>query len=339
MVALLGLPAQIKHWAIISYRMVRIRTVLLMVTFEAIGYEAVKPTKGVSIEFLLVAVMFSALYICATCFNDAADEEIDKVNLPNDVSRPLVTTKTTGRQLQILGIVALAVSAVAAIIVDPIYILFVVAGAIIDIFYSVPPIRISYRGILASFWLTLSYVAIPFWAGALISDGAIGSNLWWLFSGMYCCFISRILLKDFRDYEGDKKFGKLNFLVRHGPERTCLASAIAWLIGSAVLSLSLYDTSVVLVYIIALLSLIIFYQLYLLAHETKYTSKLYEVAIVGRMGNAIALAVLTCFTLQAFSYSDFQDNLFVVVVAVVVAATATNPGQFRQTKRMRLTHK
>jgi 4-hydroxybenzoate polyprenyltransferase len=295
-----------------------------MITFEAIGYEAIQPTQNVPLKFLLTAIMFSALYVCATCFNDAADEEIDKVNLPNDVSRPLVTTATTGRQLQVMGFVALVIALMAAVMVKPAYLLFVVVGAVLNIFYSVPPVKMSYRGILASFWLSLSYVAIPFWSGVLISENSVEPHIWYLFLGIYSCFVSRILLKDFRDYEGDKKFGKLNFLVRHGPKLTCLVSAAAWLVGDLILSFSLYRTSPVLVYLLQPLSVVIFYELYVLAHEKQYQSKLYEVSVIGKMGNAATLAILTSFTLQAFSYSDTQDNLSIIIVGLLVAVTAVN---------------
>lgn len=321
------LLAQIKFWADISYRMLRIRTVLLMITFEAIGYESATPTRSVSLKFILAATMFSALYICATCFNDAADEQIDKVNLPNDASRPLVTTNVTAKQLRRLGVLALLVALAAAIAVKPAYLLLVTVGAALNIFYSVPPIKASHRGIIASLWLSLSYVALPFLAGALISNASLSRQTIYILAGSYGFFVSRILLKDFRDYEGDKKFGKLNFLVRHGPGLTCFVSALAWLVGDTFFSLSLYSDFPVLVFLIQPLTLIIFYELYILSREKHYDLKLREVAVIGRMGNSVALAMLTTLTLQASAYSNAQDNLFTVAVGLVVALTAIEPQQ------------
>ena len=51
------LIAGTKQWAVIAYRMLRIRTVFVMVLFEAIGYETIKPTKAISVKFVLVAIM------------------------------------------------------------------------------------------------------------------------------------------------------------------------------------------------------------------------------------------------------------------------------------------
>jgi 4-hydroxybenzoate polyprenyltransferase len=325
--------AQTKYWIVIAYRMLRIRTVLVMVTFEAIGYQAAKPAKFISVKFLLVAIMLGTLYICATCFNDAADEEIDKVNLPNDVSRPLTTTETTGKQLQQLGLAALLVATVAAILVSPAYFLFVIAGAILNIFYSVAPFKLSHRGILASLWLPLSYVVLPFLAGAFINGGSLTTTNKYILVAEYCCFVGRILLKDFRDYEGDKKFGKLNFLVRHGPILTCLASGLAWLIGDVVATINLYHIFPAFIYLIQPLIVIILYELYLLANEQKYNLKLLRVAIIGRTGNAMALALLTALTLQAFNYHEIQKNLTILAVGIFMALNAQGFSKANTRKR------
>jgi 4-hydroxybenzoate polyprenyltransferase len=294
-----------------------------MIVFEAIGYQAVQPDTSLSWQFVLAAVMFSALYVCATCFNDAADEEIDKINLPNDISRPLMTTNVTGRQLQALGLAVLVLAVVVSVIIRPDYLLFVLAGAILNIFYSLPPLRLSYRGIFASLWLSLSYVVVPFLAGALLR-GSMTRTAWYILLAMYSFFVSRILLKDFRDYKGDKKFGKLNFLVRHGPRLTCLTSASAWLAGDFIASYSLYRTQPVLIYLTQALTLVALYALYILANEKKYNAQLAAVAIIGRMGNALALALLTALTLRAFHYASMQNNLLILLVGAFTAATALN---------------
>lgn len=316
------LALQVKHWLTIAFRMLRLRTVLVILTFEAIGYEAIQPSKSVSLEFILVAVMVSALYMCATSFNDIADEEIDKVNLPNDVSRPLVTTNTTSKQLKRLAIISLLISCISALIISPVYLLFVLFGAVLNIFYSIPPFKVSHRGILASLWLSLSYVVLPFLAGALLNGANTNRQSWYILVALYSCFVGRILLKDFRDYEGDKKFGKLNFLVRHGPVSTCAVSGLAWLVGDVVMSVGLFSTFKLFVLFIQSIIIIILYELYKLAHEKNYDLKLLRVSIIGRMGNAIALALLTQLTLQSFDYSQAQKDLIMLSVGIFVAATS-----------------
>lgn len=318
------LLARAKFWGVIAVRMLRFRTVVLMITFSTIGYEAVNPSRTIPLKLVWVAIMLGSLYISATCFNDAADIDIDKINLKGDLSRPLITTNVTARQLQALGVIALGLAIIAAVLVNPLYLLLVAMGIVLNICYSVPPVRMSHRGILASLWLSVSYVVLPFLAGIFIANKPISHQTWYLLVGMYAGFVGRILLKDFRDYEGDKKFNKLNFLVRHGPAATSLASAIAWGIGDLILSGLFYSRFPLMVILFQPLSLILFYQLYLLAHEKKYKRKLAEVAVVGRMGNAVTLALLAALTLQAFDYGTAQNNLIIIGVALIVALTGLN---------------
>lgn len=324
-----ALPNQLRFWLDIFWRMLRPRTVLLMLTFEAIGYEVAQPNQSVSLNFVLIAIMISGLYVCATCFNDAADEEVDKVNLPNDRSRPLVTTQVTAAQLQRLGVIALCISLLAAALVNPLYMLLVLIGAILNIFYSVQPVRMSYRGILASLWLSLSYVVVPFVGGVFITNSGFTRQTSLVLLSVYSCFVSRILLKDFRDYAGDKRFGKLNYLVRRGPQLTCLVSSTAWLIGDSIMSMTLFHLSPALIYMTQVFTAVICYELFVLAHEPKYDLQLAHVAIIGRMGNAVALALLTCLTLQAFRYSNVENTIIILGVGGITAFTAVSVSPLR----------
>jgi 4-hydroxybenzoate polyprenyltransferase len=311
----------IKFWADISYRMLRIRTVLVMVTFQAIGYEAVKPTGAVSVTFILGAIMLGALYMSATCFNDVSDEEVDKVNLANDVSRPLMTTNVTSQQLKWLGIITLIISLVTAIAISPAHLVLAISGILLSVFYSLPPIKISHRGIFASLWLPLSYVILPFLTGSFIQGDLTRTSMWVLLT-MYVTFIGRILLKDFRDYEGDKKFGKLNFLVRHGPVKTCIASASAWILGDVLFCVMLARKYPAVAIIMQPIIAGVLYGLYRLAYEKKRPLLLLEVLFIGRLGNAIAVSLLTALTLKAYHYPALQNNLIIIAVGGFIAVSA-----------------
>lgn len=312
---------QIKNVLVLAFRMLRIRTVFVMITFSALGFEVNHPSHSIPFDFVLVIVMVAALYICATCLNDIADEEIDKVNLANDKSRPLVTTKTTPNQLRILAILAVLLATIAALLIKPEFLFLIIGGVILNVGYSNAPLKISYRGVLASFWLALSYVAIPFIAGSWIYSVHLRHDGWVILFAMYSFFVGRILLKDFRDYVGDKKFGKLNFLVRHGPRLTCLAAGLAWLIGDAVIIIGLRSKYPVLIYLAQPIILVILLVLSRLANEKLLKKQLLEVSVIGRLGNAIAISFLTRVTLQAFDYSALQIKIITLVVGIFIAST------------------
>ncbi len=312
----------INYWLLIFYRMLRIRTVLMMITFSAIGYVIIHPSNVISVKFVLTQVMLGAMYTSATCFNDAADEEVDKINLPGDLSRPLVTTNTTARQLQIVGIVAFSISVIAAILVNPYYILFALFGGINNIMYSVSPFKISHRGIYAPLCLSIGYVAIPYLSGFFILNRHMTSLSWLVLIALYSSFIGRIILKDFRDFKGDKKFNKLNFLVRHGAIPTCLVAGIAWIIGDIFIIKGLASESIVFVLLSQPLILFILYQLYKLSDDKKYKSQLIRVSVIGRIGNAIVLSLLTCLSLQSGKFNTITINAMTIAVGVFISFTS-----------------
>ncbi len=315
--------AKVRFWIDISYRMLRIRTVVLMAVFATIGYEAVRPTGALSTKYFLTIIMLAALYMSATSFNDIADEEVDKVNLAHDKSRPLITTMATPQQLKRLGIISLLVALGAAVAISPSYLLFIIAGTVLNVGYSLPPLKISHRGILAALWLPISYVVVPFLAGALL-QGWLNHLSWYLLAAMYVSFIGRIILKDFRDYEGDKQFGKLNFLVRHGPRPTCAVAGLAWLGGDIIFIMMMRRSFPLMTAFVQPLMAAILYALYRLAYERQYQKQLRDVAFVGRVGNAISLTLLTVLTLQAFPYGTVQKNLTTLSVGIFMALVAIN---------------
>ena len=316
-----SLSDRVRFWADISFRMLRLRTVMVMLTFEAIGYETVRATGKISLDFVLVATMLATLYMSATCFNDVADEEVDKVNLANDHSRPLMTTSATPAQLKRLGVCAIVTAFVAAALASPGQVLFVVIGVMLSVFYSLPPLKLSHRGILASLWLPLSYVGLSFFAGAFAA-GMPNKLSYQVAVTMYVCFVGRILLKDFRDYEGDKKFGKRNFLVRHGPQKTCLAAAVAWLIGDALFAVMFERKYVVLTILMQPIILGILYTLKVLATEKSRPRLLLEVLFIGRLGNAVAVGLLAALTLEAYDYSGVIKNGITAAVVIFISLSA-----------------
>ena len=60
-------------------------------------------------------------------------------------------------------------------------------------------------------------------------------------AALYLLFVGRIVLKDFRDREGDAAYGKSTFLLKCGKPATCLASFGAVCAGDALLASALAD--------------------------------------------------------------------------------------------------
>jgi hypothetical protein len=72
----------------------------------------------------------------------------------------------------------------------------VAAGLLFALAYSLPPIRLSGRGALASLLLPAGFVAVPIILGLTAGDAPRAGRNAVLLAGLYFGFIGRILLQD-----------------------------------------------------------------------------------------------------------------------------------------------
>jgi len=310
-------------WSQIALKELRYKTVILMIVFEAVGFFAVRPTKNITIDFILIALVLACSYMSATAFNDVSDYEIDKLNIPKDNSRPLMVMNVSKKQLTIFAYSALIASVIFAAAVSPIYVLFAISGIILSACYSLKPFRMSYRGILAALWLPLSYVVFSFMGGALV-NGGLSSLSSKILIALYVSFIGRIILKDFRDVKGDKKFGKRTFLVRHGAIKTCIVAVLAWLVGDLILSLALWGQFKLLIVLLQPMIILIIASLYFLSNQKILSKQLIIIQFIGNTGNMILIALLTQLCVLAYHYSSLEENLLVLSAIIIYAVIGLN---------------
>lgn len=208
---------------------------LLLVLYAACGLAQGGAT-GVAamLRVLLVVAPFLAY---SAVVNDLADERIDRVNLPADARRVLVSGAAHRRQLWVVAALAAAVTVLAALSLGWAALAVAAAGLAVSTAYSLGPVRLAERGILASLALPACYVAVPLLLGLLVGRGSVRAGDLPLLAALYIGFVGRIILKDFRDLRGDALFGKRTFLVRHGRVWTCRVSALCW-VAAAVLLVS-----------------------------------------------------------------------------------------------------
>lgn len=215
--------------------MARPSVVVLLGLFAATGVAEAGGAKDVAVlARVLVAVV--SLLVCAVVMNDFADRAADQVNLPGDASRLWASGRCTHQEMVVAGVTAGAVALVAGALLGRVAFLVVVAGLALSAAYSLPPLRLAGRGVLASLLLPAGYVAVPYLAGIFSLRPSLHGRDLALLAALYVGFIGRILLKDFRDVRGDALFGKRTFLVRHGRRATCIFSAICWVAGLGVLA-------------------------------------------------------------------------------------------------------
>src|SRR3989344_6737110 len=273
-----------KRWLSLAYKMLRPRTVLMMLLFAAIGDAATKQTSVYDYRLALIPILLGCLFIGATTVNDIADEEIDKINLASDKRRPLAVSSAQKKHLRTLNVIAFVVAMLIAAAIKPILVILVLAAMGLSYIYSMPPIKISHRGFFAPLLLPINYVLLPFLIVASLHPGGWDRQVGVLLFGLYVSFIGRIILKDFRDVKGDSMYGKRTFLLTYGARKTCQVAGIAWLIGDVLISSLFIRSDLLLVLLLQPFIISIVFTIYRLSLEKSMVRQLILVSLVGRLG-------------------------------------------------------
>jgi 4-hydroxybenzoate polyprenyltransferase len=262
-----------------------------MFLFALMGYFYANDSTS-PLKLILILLVLAFWYANGTSLNDLADEEIDKVNLKLlQAERPLVKGNAARRELQSLSLVSAVLALGISLLISPLAMFYTVLALIYGYIYSMPPFKISYRGIFATLSLSALYVFYPFFLG-LEASKPLHVNLacaTLLTMPLYACFIARILLKDVRDVAGDKKFGKRTFIVRYGQTATAVTSAIFWVTGFA--GLVAYWNNALFTLTGLVLSVSLLAVLANLAKEKLLVNQLIYVAAMGRLANGVAFLV------------------------------------------------
>jgi len=204
--------------------MVRPPVAFVLLLFAAVGMAQAGRPESVHPLFTVVALVIAGWFVNATALNDLSDERIDRVNLGNARGRPLVSGHATRSQLLAIGAGAGAVSLAVASAVSWRLGAVVAIGLVFNAAYSLPPIRLAGRGGVAPALLPLGFVVLPFVVGAMSVGHDLRRQDLLLLAGLYVTFVGRIILKDFRDVDGDRLYAKRTFLLTHGPTVTCQVS-------------------------------------------------------------------------------------------------------------------
>lgn len=211
----------------------RAPVVLLLVLYAATGTVVGGSTSSWTLLRAVLVVLPFLAY--SAVVNDLADVRVDRVNLPADGQRVLARGAAHRRHLWGVATVSLASSLVAAASLGRAALGVALAGLVVSTAYSLDPVRLARRGVLAPLALPACYVATPYVTGVLAARGRVVASDLPLLVALYLGFVGRIILKDFRDVRGDALFGKRTFLVRHGRLWTCRVSAAFWAGGAALL--------------------------------------------------------------------------------------------------------
>ena len=278
------------------WRLLRYRVAVMILLFMLLGAAWHEGLTMIGTPVLLMALALASSYVSATSVNDISDSEIDRINHPVDRGRPLATgvagTTDLWKLFGISSVLAVTLALAAGPTAAGIMLLSVAVGAL----YSLPPARLSYRTFLAPLTLTVAYVGIPYLAGVVMVGGRLGIQDLPLLTALFLLFAGRIILKDFRDREGDAAFGKPTFLLKYGKVTTCLASLCAVCAGDAFLVAALADrlwlAGLLQAYVVGVIIMLL--RLY---RSKGRNDEQISIGVGARMGNGLLTTLLGCLIL------------------------------------------
>lgn len=307
--------------------------VVLLGLFAATGLaEGGAGNDPVALFKALIVVIGFLLFSVA--LNDVADEAIDRINLPNDPSRPLVAGGGSRREFIVVAASAAVVAVSMSMFIASRAALVVIAGLALSASYSLRPIRIADRGAVASLILPAGYVAVPYLVGIFSARSTVTPRDFALLGGLYIGFIGRILLKDFRDVRGDALFGKRTFLVRYGRRTTCISSGVCWIAGAATL-VAVRSVTVTLVggYVACVgIALALLREL---AADRGARHDEFVISAIAIIGRGMIVVLIAHLAMRDAHWSVLASSAAIAALVVVTAGQAHN--MFRHGPRSRLT--
>ena len=276
---------------VLYWKLLRYRVAVMIVLFMMLGAAWQGGLTAIDWSVVLMVLALASSYVSATSVNDIADKEIDEINHPGDKGRPLVTGAAKTADLWLVFGVASVLVVALPLAVDATAAGIMALSLVIGVFYSLPPVKLSYRTFLAPLTLAVAYVGIPYWVGVVVVGGRLEASDLPLIGALYLLFIGRIVLKDFRDQEGDAAYGKPTFLLKYGKRWTCLASFGAICAGDVLLIAALADkrwlAALLQPYIVSIM--IMLYRLYRVrSHKDEQLS----IGVGAKMGNGLLATLL-----------------------------------------------
>jgi 4-hydroxybenzoate polyprenyltransferase len=277
---------------VLYWRLLRYRVAVMIVLFMLLGAAWHGALTTIDRSVLLMVLALASSYVGATSVNDIADKEIDEINHPGDRGRPLITGAARSADLWAIFGASSVLAVALPLPLGPAAAGIVALSVVIGVVYSLPPLKLSYRTFLAPLTLAVAYVGIPYWAGVVAGGGRLRISDLPLMAALYLLFAGRIILKDFRDREGDAAYGKPTFLLRYGKRATCLLSAGAICAGDGLLVAALAERGWWVAALVQPYVACIIFMLYRLYRVKGRRDEQLAIGVGARMGTGLLATLL-----------------------------------------------
>ena len=301
----------------LTLSMLRYRVAIMVWTFMLLGAATGDGARLNAGELAIEACALAWSYVAATTVNDLADLEIDRVNHPGDTGRPLVTGAAYPTDMRRLHWFAWVAAIGCAAPLGAVPAMLVVVGLVIGRAYSLRPLQLSYRPYWAPITLAIAYVVVPYTLGFWSSGGDANGRALAIGGGLVALFLARIVLKDFRDREGDIIFGRRSLLLLHGKRMTCALSGVFVALGDGLLSLAFGGHAWPLLALAQSYFAAVGWILWRLSKATGPTAEQVAIGTGAKMANGLLFSLLSWLLLSGHGASNGTRAAFLVLLAVL----------------------
>jgi len=220
-----------------------------------------------SIQFAVAAIV--AFLICGSgnAINDYFDYKIDKINMPK---RPLPSGRISRKSTLYLFWIVSIVGLVLSYFVGVAFLSVALFNFIVSSLYAWKLKRTAIKGVFVAYLGSSAFIAAPFISG--FPTALFGSTLLLLILISFFGTLSRQLLMDIHDMEGDKKAGAKTLPLAVGKKPTRIIASLFLLIAASLLIVP-YLQKMVSVYYLALAVPAILLSLYAIIQEPKKSER------------------------------------------------------------------
>lgn len=217
----------------------------------------------ISLQFALAAT--AAFLICGggNAINDYFDYKIDKINKPN---RPIPSGKISRKSALHLFWIVSVVGLVLSYFVSTAFLAVAFLNFVVSSLYAWKLKKTTIKGVFVAYLGSSAFIAAPFISG--FPSSLFGSALLILILISFFGTLSRQLLMDIRDMEGDKKAGAKTIPLMFGKKAARIAASLFLLIAASLLVVP-YLQKMVSVYYLVLAVPAIMLSLYAIIQEPK----------------------------------------------------------------------
>lgn len=264
-----------------------------------------------SIFFAFLAIL--SAYGVAACVNDVSDFEMDKINLIGHKDRPLVLGLVNSRNLIVMAIIFALFSLFFSLLIN--FHAFVLTAVLIllSAMYSLKPFQVSHRPIVSPFYLSICYVVIPYLLGLQVANLSFGLFDFVFLSALYLLFLSKIVLKDFRDRKGDAVGGKSTMVLLYGKKKTLIFSMVAFVLSISLLIATQINNTLLLISILMFFVVILFIK-YNLYETNDVNNELRLIESEIKTSNGMLLMITGSYLLQFEKADQLSFVIFYILM-------------------------